>query len=110
MEEFIISRNDSFQLNLKKEKDLMHGENPHQEAAVFRSDNVLDYDILSALEPSFTNLLDADLCLRILSGFYDVNCCVITNHSAIAGAALGQTLKGAWIKALDCSPVSVGQA
>lgn len=107
MEEFIISRNDSFQPDFKKKKDLPHGENPHQEAGIFCSEEVLDYEILSIAEPSFANLLDADLCLRILSGFYDVNCCVITNHSAIAGAALGQTLKGAWLKALDCSPASI---
>ncbi len=99
-----IKENENFYL--EKIKDLRYGENPHQTAALYNYDKILDYEFLNGKEFSYNNIVDATAALNIAAEFYDVNAAVIIKHTNPCGAALGKTLKEAWEKALDCDPLS----
>ncbi len=86
--------------------DLRYGENPHQKAALYSYDRQLDYEILNGKEMSYNNILDSTAALNIACEFYDVNACVIVKHTNPCGVALGKTIEDAWLKALDCDPLS----
>lgn len=95
-----------FSLNIKKAKNLRYGENPHQTAGIYYTNNTIDYEVLNGKELSYNNILDATACTNILSEFYDVSACVIIKHNTPCGAALGKDIEEAWAKALDCDPLS----
>ena len=98
--------NNYFSLNIKKAKDLRYGENPHQNASIYYTNNTVDYEVLNGKELSYNNILDVSACTNILSEFYDVCACVIIKHNTPCGAALGKDISEAWAKALDCDPLS----
>ncbi len=98
--------NNYFSLNIKKGKNLRYGENPHQSAGLYYTNNTIDYEILNGKELSYNNILDSSACTNILSEFYDVSGCVIIKHNTPCGAALGKDIEEAWAKALDCDPLS----
>ena len=93
-------------LNFEKIKDLGYGENPHQKASVYRTDNMIDYEVLNEKELSYNNIINANVALSIISEFYDVNCVAIIRHGKPCGVALGRSLYDAYTKAFDCDPVS----
>ena len=95
-----------FSLNMKKTKNLRYGENPHQQASIYYTNNTIDYEVLNGKELSYNNILDVTACTNILSEFYDVSACVIIKHNTPCGAALGKDVVDAWQKALDCDPLS----
>ncbi len=97
---------ESEEFYLEKIKDLRYGENPHQIAALYNYDKVVDYEFLNGKEFSYNNIIDATAALNIAAEFYDVNAAVIIKHTNPCGVALGKTLKEAWEKALDCDPLS----
>lgn len=98
--------NNYFSLNLRKAKDLRYGENPHQNARIYYTNNTIDYEVLNGKELSYNNILDAAVCTNILSEFYDVCASVIIKHNSPCGVALGKDINEAWQKALDCDPLS----
>jgi phosphoribosylaminoimidazolecarboxamide formyltransferase / IMP cyclohydrolase len=99
------------------EKGLRYGENPGQEAALYRLVNgnlalgdartiqpgrhlVSDIELLqSGKHPGKTNLTDADNCLNILRYFTDTPCAVIVKHNNPCGAARADTLEKAYSRA-----------
>ncbi len=99
------------------EKGLRYGENPGQEAALYRLVNgnlalgdaetiqpgrhlVSDIALLqSGKHPGKTNLTDADNCLNILRYFTDTPCAVIVKHNNPCGAARADTLEKAYTRA-----------
>jgi len=97
---------------LKQVSGLRYGENPHQQAALYRSyiDNnisTLHADILWGKEMSYNNYLDADGCLDIVREFADDRpFAVIVKHTNPCGAAYGATLREAFEKARASDPVS----
>ena len=98
-------------------KGLRYGENPGQEAALYRLVNgnlalgdaqtitpgkylVSDIELLqSGKHPGKTNLTDADNALNILRYFTDTPCAVIVKHNNPCGAARAQSLEQAYNKA-----------
>ena len=100
-----------------EKKGLRYGENPGQEAAVYRLVNgnlaLGDVEMLSpgnvlASEPELlqsgkhpgkTNLTDADNALNILRYLTDKPCAVIVKHNNPCGVALGSSLQEAYYKA-----------
>lgn len=98
-------------------KGLRYGENPGQEAALFKLINgnlilgdtqtiqpgqylVSDIELLqSGKHPGKTNLTDADNALNILRYFTDQPAAVIVKHNNPCGAALADTLESAYHKA-----------
>ncbi len=99
------------------QKGLRYGENPGQEAALYRLVNgnlalgdaktivpgkhlVSDIELLqSGKHPGKTNLTDADNSLNILQYFTDKPCAVIVKHNNPCGAARANSLEQAYTKA-----------
>jgi len=99
------------------QKGLRYGENPGQEAALYRMVNgnlvlgdtqtiqpgqylASDIELLqSGKHPGKTNLTDADNSLNILRYFVDKPGAVIVKHNNPCGVALAETLVDAYLKA-----------
>ena len=92
--------------NFEKLQDLKYGENPHQKAALYKTDNIVDYEVLYDKELTFNNMLNVIEAVNVVSEFYDVNCVSIIRHRKMCGVALGRSLYEAYTKAFDCDPVS----
>jgi len=98
-------------------KGLRYGENPGQEAALYRLENgnlvlgetrtiapgqylASDIELLqSGKHPGKTNLTDADNALNILRYFTDTPCAIIVKHNNPCGAAISDSLEDAYKKA-----------
>ncbi|MCF8024743.1 MAG: IMP cyclohydrolase [Desulfobacteraceae bacterium] len=98
-------------------KGLRYGENPGQQAALYRLVNgnlvlgqtrtispgqylASDVELLqSGKHPGKTNLTDADNALNILRYFTDKPCAIIVKHNNPCGAALSDSLEDAYEKA-----------
>lgn len=91
-------------INLKKERDLRYGENPHQTAALY-GDFESYFDIFHGKDLSYNNILDLLAAVELSEELGDKNC-VIIKHQNPAGAAKGKDAYEAYIKALRCDPVS----
>ncbi|MGB2840075.1 MAG: bifunctional phosphoribosylaminoimidazolecarboxamide formyltransferase/IMP cyclohydrolase [Actinomycetes bacterium] len=90
---------------------LRYGENPHQRAALYSSDNgaagLAQADQLHGKEMSYNNYIDADAARR--AAFDHVDACVaIIKHANPCGIAIdaGNDIAAAYQKAFDCDPVS----
>ena len=95
-------------IEIKDLRDISHGENVYQNAAVAKPENGIEYEILSRnKELEYADYLNLSACVRILGEFFDVNSVVIANESSICSAALGATAEDAFEKAIDCDPISV---
>lgn len=100
----------SVSLLLQRKTELRYGENPHQQAAVYRQVGALGPSLLTARqlngkELSYNNLLDLDSALAITRSFASPAAAVV-KHNNPCGAALGDQLSSAAQKALDGDPVS----
>lgn len=87
-------------------KDLPHGENPQQNADLYKSPEMVDYEILDNRELSyneFNNLVEA---VTIVSEFFDVPAVAIVQNSSPCGVALGKSIEDAYNKAFDCDPIA----
>ena len=85
---------------------LKYGENPHQKAFFYKTENSADMENLSDIELSYNNLLDINCAVKIAAEFFDVNAVVIVKHNTPAGVALGKSLNEAYLKAFDADPIS----
>ncbi len=91
---------------------LRYGENPHQQAALYRSGDRAGPSIVGAeqvqgKELSYNNLTDADAAFELISEFPQEQAAIaIIKHANPCGVAVGDTLTGAYRKALACDPVS----
>lgn len=97
---------DFISIGLAKEGNLRYGENPHQKAALYKSAETAEYDVLNGKELSFNNLVDMDAALNIVSEFADVPAVSIIKHNNPCGVALGDNITDAYLKAFDCDPIS----
>jgi phosphoribosylaminoimidazolecarboxamide formyltransferase/IMP cyclohydrolase len=106
------------------EKGLRYGENPGQEAALYRLVNgnlrlgevsciqpgrylASDVELLqSGKHPGKTNITDADNALNILRYFADTPCTVIVKHNNPCGAAKADTLASSYNRALMADRVA----
>jgi phosphoribosylaminoimidazolecarboxamide formyltransferase/IMP cyclohydrolase len=103
-------------LNLHVEKmlDLRYGENPHQQAALYRDErpepgSIATFRLLQGKALSYNNLADADAaweCVKHLADPAADAACVIVKHANPCGAALASTPLEAYRKALATDPVS----
>ena len=101
---------ETFNINMRKIKQLRYGENPHQRAALYW--NAFDTNIglsnaeqLHGKELSFNNILDINAALQIVKDFEDPAACVV-KHNNPCGAATAVDLKDAYLNALDCDRMS----
>ncbi|MCM8759891.1 MAG: bifunctional phosphoribosylaminoimidazolecarboxamide formyltransferase/IMP cyclohydrolase [Candidatus Omnitrophica bacterium] len=90
----------------KKIEQLRYGENPHQMAAWYSfADKKVSWKQLQGKQLSFNNILDMESAYKIVCEF-DKPCCCIIKHNNPCGAAIGETQKQAFEKALKTDPLS----
>ena len=97
-------------LSLDRQDLLRYGENPHQRAAIYRPAAGPPQGLARAVQIqgkklSFNNYLDLDAAYGLVSEFEETSC-VIIKHNNPCGAALGADPRDAYLKALECDPVS----
>jgi phosphoribosylaminoimidazolecarboxamide formyltransferase/IMP cyclohydrolase len=101
---------DTLLLAFEKQGELRYGENPHQQAAVYRdrlspAGELIDYKQLQGKELSFNNLLDADSALRLARDLRGP-AAVIVKHNNPCGAAVGDNILEAFGRAFACDPLA----
>ena len=97
---------ETINLDLEKIQDLRYGENPHQNAGLYKLNDNVKFELLNGKELSFNNIVDMAAAYNIVSEFIGVNCCSIIKHNNPCGVALGDTVEDAYMKALECDPIS----
>lgn len=90
---------------------LRYGENPHQQARFYRSQEEVSYSLatarqLNGKELSYNNIQDANAALCIVREF-DEPFCVGLKHMNPCGAAVGRDVADAWTKAYEADKVSI---
>ncbi|MCP3960292.1 MAG: bifunctional phosphoribosylaminoimidazolecarboxamide formyltransferase/IMP cyclohydrolase [bacterium] len=96
-------------IDLGRELKPRYGENPHQEAAVYRVQG--EYGVFGGMEKlqgkklSFNNLLDADAARKLVAQF-EQPAVVIVKHNNPCGVGVGPDLQTAYERALACDPLS----
>ena len=97
-------------LALERRQALRYGENPHQAAALYATEEpgIRDLEQLHGKELSFNNLLDVDAALTAVASWSgsDRVACAIIKHTTPCGIALGSTPVEAYRRALATDPVS----
>ncbi len=97
-------------LELSHTKPLRYGENPHQQAALYRFGHeqgaVLDATVLSGKEMGYNNYADADAAWQLVSEFSSP-ACVAVKHANPCGVALAENTQLAWESARDADTLSV---
>ncbi len=89
----------------RKSMDLRYGENPHQRGA-FYQDGSVAWRQLHGKKLSFNNIYDMDAAWNIVMEF-DEPAVAIIKHANPCGAAIGEDVRDAYLKALQGDPVSV---
>jgi phosphoribosylaminoimidazolecarboxamide formyltransferase/IMP cyclohydrolase len=98
----------TLRLQFQKTTDLRYGENPHQKAALYADPTgtgVAHAHQLQGKELSYNNVVDLQAAWDLAQEF-DEPVCAIIKHSNPCGAATGTTLAEAYMRALECDPVS----
>ena len=90
-----------------RENSLRYGENPHQEAAIYRgsSDGIVGAQQHHGKEMSFNNYTDADAAWRAALD-HSQPCVAIIKHANPCGIAIGSDIASAYSAAHACDPVS----
>ena len=93
-------------LALERRQELRYGENPHQAAALYATNEpgIRDLEQLSGKELSFNNLLDLDAGLLAVAPWSTSGteraACAIIKHTTPCGIALGRSAREAYERAL----------
>ncbi|MBP6063760.1 MAG: bifunctional phosphoribosylaminoimidazolecarboxamide formyltransferase/IMP cyclohydrolase, partial [Fusobacteriaceae bacterium] len=97
-------------LSYEKVQNLRYGENPHQEAAFYKSlvsgFSLANAEQLNGKELSFNNIQDTDAALKIIREFKEP-AVVAVKHMNPCGVASGIDINSAWKKTLAADPVSI---
>ena len=96
-------------IKLKIVEELRYGENPHQKAALYRSDehNIEYPEKLHGKQLSYNNMIDIDAAFRLVAEFKEHMCIAIIKHTNPCGVALSKkSLSEAYVKARECDLIS----
>ncbi|MGA9530206.1 MAG: bifunctional phosphoribosylaminoimidazolecarboxamide formyltransferase/IMP cyclohydrolase [Terriglobales bacterium] len=99
---------ETLRLRFHKQMDLRYGENPHQKAAMYADDSssgVAHGKQIQGKELSYNNIVDLQAAWDLAQEF-DEPVCAIIKHTNPCGTATGKTLAEAYLRALECDPVS----
>lgn len=101
---------EDFSLKFKRADILRYGENPHQSAALYLDPSdtrpgAARAKQVQGKELSYNNLQDADAAFECVAEF-DEPAVVIVKHMNPCGAAVGENVHEAYLRALACDPVS----
>src|SRR3989304_8121429 len=92
-------------LNLKKYKDMLYGENPHQKSAFYLQDTIAGYEQLAGHELSHNNLGDANHAWRLILEFEEPTVAII-KHGNPTGIATRNDLEEAYRLAYCADTIS----
>jgi phosphoribosylaminoimidazolecarboxamide formyltransferase / IMP cyclohydrolase len=95
-------------IELAKIADLRYGENPHQKAALYESDEsggIAKAEQLHGKEMSFNNYVDAEAAWNLVQDFDELAVTII-KHTNPSGVGTGATNLEAYQRALSTDPVS----
>ncbi len=95
-------------IELAKISDLRYGENPHQTAALYRSDTgggITDAEQLHGKEMSFNNYVDAEAAWNLVNDIPDLAVAII-KHTNPSGVGTGSSNEEAYRRALSTDPTS----
>ena len=98
----------TLRLSFRKKMDLRYGENPHQKAAMYADDSgagVAHAVQVQGKELSYNNIVDLQAAWDLAQEFEETVCAII-KHTNPCGTATGKTLTEAYLRALECDPVS----
>ncbi len=97
----------SLSIQLAKLTDLRYGENPHQKAALYKTDGggIAGAEQLHGKEMSFNNYVDAEAAWNLVQDF-DERAVAIIKHTNPSGVGVGATNLEAYKRALSTDPVS----
>ena len=98
----------TLRLSFRKQMDLRYGENPHQKAAMYADDSgagVAHAKQVQGKELSYNNIVDLQAAWDVAQEFEEPVCAII-KHTNPCGTATGKTLAEAYVRALECDPVS----
>ena len=98
----------TLRFSFHKQMDLRYGENPHQKAAMYADDSkagVAHGRQVQGKELSYNNIVDLQAAWDLAQEFEEPFCGII-KHTNPCGAANGKTLAEAYVRALECDPVS----
>src|SRR5258705_525533 len=92
-------------VGLQRQQALRYGENPHQRAALYVTDEpgLRDMHQLHGKELSFNNLLDVDAAVMAVAPWHgrdSLAACVVIKHTTPCGIALGRNAADAYTRAL----------
>ncbi len=97
-------------ISYKKKQSLRYGENPHQSAAYYSSNEfdgaMNSFEILNGKELSYNNIKDLDIAWKVCNEFSETACCAL-KHNTPCGVAIGETSFEVYKKAHDADPVSI---
>ena len=99
---------ETLRLSFRKAFDLRYGENPHQKAALYGDGSgmgVANAKQLQGKELSYNNIVDLQAAWDLAQEF-DEPVVAIIKHTNPCGTAVAPTLSGAYLRALECDPVS----
>ena len=98
----------TLRLSFQKTMDLRYGENPHQKAAMYSDGSgvgVANARQLQGKGLSYNNITDLQAAWDLAQDFDDTVCAII-KHTNPCGVATGKSLAEAYLRALECDPVS----
>jgi phosphoribosylaminoimidazolecarboxamide formyltransferase/IMP cyclohydrolase len=100
----------SLNLQFSKVEDMRYGENPHQNAAFYKEQTLIENSISSAEQIqgkalSYNNIADTDAALECVRSFSDC-ACVIVKHANPCGVAIGENCLEAYSRAYQTDPTS----
>ena len=94
----------------REKQSLRYGENPHQSAAYYVSNEfdggMNDFEVLNGKELSYNNIKDLDIAWKVANEFEETACCAL-KHNTPCGVAIGETAVEAYTKAHDVDPTSI---
>jgi phosphoribosylaminoimidazolecarboxamide formyltransferase/IMP cyclohydrolase len=102
-----FNEDETKEVTLKNPYPLRYGENPHQDAVLYKEDFDEIYEVLHGKELSYNNLLDTNFAYEFISEFKDeAPACVIVKHGNPCGVAIGTSTLDAYKKAFATDTVS----
>jgi phosphoribosylaminoimidazolecarboxamide formyltransferase/IMP cyclohydrolase len=95
---------------LERRQTMRYGENPHQQAALYvpagrPAAGLAGAKQLQGKELSYNNLVDLDAARNLVTEFQAPGVAIV-KHNNPCGAAEQESLRDAYLKALECDPIS----
>ncbi len=101
---------DDLNLSFRHRRALRYGENPHQQAALYRDPRAIGASVAAAeqiqgRELSYNNIADSDTALECVRQF-EAPACVIVKHANPCGVAVAEDITAAYERAYRTDPTS----